>query len=232
MGQSFVIIRHGDYQQWANCPSALQPWALTARGVSQAKEAGAALASLAKVANLCIGKVMHCSTSLRAWQTAQLASQALGNLTGDAYTLEESEALCERSVGALANLTTEQIEQALAKDPRTDSLPSDWKTRPTYRLPVPGAESLQEAGHRVAAYIQSVLQRAAHAESNATPVFVGHGAAFRHAMVEMGILSLDALPSLSMHHAHPMLLTRHHNNAAWQLAAGEWKLRGKSHPLD
>ena len=172
-----ALIRHGDYQQRPDTPSAHQPFPLSPLGEQQARQAGVEIAEFAADLGLTLCPSLDCSSLLRAWQTAHILADSLPGNTD--YTLHSTMALAERSVGIAANLTTADIESLLAQDPRCDTPPENWKSNSHYCLPLPGAESLMTAGQRVA---QHLRQRTAEPVATDTlKVFVGHGAALRHA---------------------------------------------------
>ncbi|MEE4014937.1 histidine phosphatase family protein [Roseibium sp. FZY0029] len=219
-----ILVRHGAYHQKPDTPSALQPYALTDAGKAQAQEAGSEIADIAQQEGFRLAPEILCSRQLRAWQTAALLGQSLGERLGSDFTITEDEALAERSVGALANLTLREIEQVIADDPRTAPLPGDWKSNSHHRLPVQGAESLMDAGQRVAAFLE---QKMADLNDGAGPnarIFVGHGASMRHAAHCLGVLSFDQIRQLSMHHARAVVL-KLDENGTWAHHGGDWKQR-------
>ena len=55
-------------------------------------------------------------------------------------------------------------------------------------------------------------------------IFVGHGASIRHAAHHIGILDLEDIRRLSMHHARPVVLKRS-KNGTWHHHSGSWKER-------
>ena len=89
-----------------------------------------------------------------------------------------------------------------------------------------------DAGVRVAAYLRTTLARlqtdagAPGREGNAC-LFVGHGAAFRHAMHELGVLSLHDVRRFSLYHARPIVFEVR-TGEVWAHVAGDWKLRESS----
>ena len=215
-----ALIRHGDYQQRPDTPSAHQPFPLSPLGEQQARQAGVEIAEFAADLGLTLCPSLDCSSLLRAWQTAHILADSLPGNTD--YTLHSTMALAERSVGIAANLTTADIESLLAQDPRCDTPPENWKSNSHYCLPLPGAESLMTAGQRVA---QHLRQRTAEPVATDTlKVFVGHGAALRHAAFHLGVLSEAQIPQLSMFHARPRYLEK--TERGWQHIAGDWKQRG------
>jgi 2,3-bisphosphoglycerate-dependent phosphoglycerate mutase len=231
-------IRHGEYAQPPGVPSAHLPHGLTPRGREQARAAAHAVAEYAAQHALEIHCVLDCSRLRRAWETAHLLARELERLGAPPLTVQEFDDLGERSLGAAANLTIEQIEAVLAADPRFEVPPSGWKRDPTYVLPLPGAESLEHAGRRVARHVTARM-RALVGESS-LKLFVGHGGAFRHAARELGLLSHGDVERLSMQHAAPIYFEHSSvEHGADGLAgdrlthrAGQWRERTAASPLD
>jgi 2,3-bisphosphoglycerate-dependent phosphoglycerate mutase len=219
-----ILVRHGAYHQKPGTPSALQPFGLSDAGRRQAGDAGRELAALAAHHGWHLAPEVLCSCQQRAWQTATLLGQSLSEETGAVVTVTENEALAERSVGAFANLTISEIEQVLADDPRYAPPPEDWKSNSHYKLPAQGAESLLEAGERVATFLKTRLEALAAAPETNAQIFVGHGAAYRHAAHHLGVLAFDDIRKVSMHHAKPVVL-RFSPGAGWSHVAGDWKQR-------
>jgi 2,3-bisphosphoglycerate-dependent phosphoglycerate mutase len=217
-----ALIRHGDYRQLPDTPSAHQPFALTARGESQATACGDAIAGLLQRHGWSLAPVIDASVLLRAWQTASLIAERLRDLGLGAPCVEAFEALTERGLGIAGNLSLQQIAAVVEQDPRIAPLPPDWKADSRFRLPLPGAESLLDTGRRVAAHL---LERFPVTPSDrpVLKLFVGHGAAFRHAAYHLGALKSDELSRLSMHHAEPVVFQVH--DGAWTRIAGHWKRR-------
>ncbi len=213
-----ALIRHGDYQQLADTPSAHQPFALSEQGMAQSRRAAQSMAQTLQSHNWQLADRIHSSNLLRAWQTGNIISQHF-----NATRLLGHDALAERCLGSAANLTLTQIEAIIEQDPRFESLPANWKSNSHFRLPLQGAESLLEAGQRVANTLQQLAeQQPALTQDTLLPV-VGHGAAFRHAAYHLGLLSLQQVARLSMYHAQPVYLS--YNAGRWQHINGEWKLR-------
>lgn len=217
-----ILMRHGDYHQRPNTPSAHQPFGLTDTGRAQAVAGANLLTQMIDDQSWDLNPMVHSSALRRAWETAVCIKDAAfphGAVISNA-------ALNERSVGSVANLTVAEIEEILAADPRYDAPPPDWKSNSHYTLPFTGAESLMLSGQRVANYLKSVAQ------PGIATVCVGHGAAMRHAAHILGALDFDAIAKLSMYHATPVALAL---DAAGQArhVAGEWKVRQpKETPLD
>ncbi|WP_417820910.1 histidine phosphatase family protein [Terasakiella sp.] len=217
-----ILLRHGDYHQLEDTPSALQPFPLNEQGFLQAQDAVGLLKGFAERHNWQFDPIIECSNQLRSWQTADVICEAL-----DCFRdIKSNDHLSERQLGSAANLTVKVIEQVLNVDPRFENPPADWKSNSHYRLPLQGAESLMEAGERVANHIKHTLH---HLPSNTSDqpiakLFVGHGAAFRHAAHILGILAFEDIAKLSMYHAKPVALS-YDEDGTWFHVCGEWKVR-------
>ncbi|QPM92527.1 histidine phosphatase family protein [Pseudooceanicola algae] len=213
-----VFLRHGDYHQRKGAPSARQPFALTDAGLDQtcegAQELAAMLADLARP----LAPQAYTSRQLRAWQTATGLLERLRAQGHSLDPIKQTSALGERSVGAVANLTIAEIEAVLQADPRYEVPPPGWKSDSAYRLPFEGAESLAEAGARVARHLRDTLR------PGQVVLHVGHGASFRHACHQLGVLEKEDIPKLSTFHARPLLLC-HEADGRWHHLAGAWKVR-------
>jgi broad specificity phosphatase PhoE len=216
-----ALIRHGDYRQPTDVPSALLPYSLTSKGEQQALECAGLLQHYATAKHLTFNPIIDCSRQLRAYQTARgiIAGLELPDLLPREY-----EALAERSVGALANLNLQQISAIVDADPRHSALPHNWKASSDFCLPYQGAESLRQAGDRVAQHLESTWQTLAPRQLK---LIVGHGAAIRHAAARLGIIGEADIPALSMHHARPVYIQRD-EAGDWQRLDGDWKIRQKA----
>lgn len=222
-----AIVRHGDYRQLADTPSAHQPFELTPEGAEQARKAANTLREMAARRRWRLHAEVDSSRLLRAWQTATLIVEGLAAELGGAGSVREFDTLAERGLGIGGNLTVEQIERVMSVDPRYAVPPPDWKSNSNYRLPLPGAESLMEAGRRVAQHIEHrVDQLRGQASEDTLKIVVGHGAAFRHAAYHLGILQAERVAALSMHHAGPVCFERL-DDVGWRHVAGEWKVRAR-----
>jgi len=199
-----ALIRHGEYHQPAGVPSAHLPYGLTERGRVQASAAALALCDYARSEGLALDRTIDCSRMRRAWETAHLIDLGLTRSTGSSFTLRECDDLAERSLGCAANLSIDAIDAILLDDPRFEAPPPGWKRKSQYRLPLQGAESLDEAGTRVARHI--VEQGRLTSEEDTLKIVVGHGGAFRHAAHQLGLLARADLPRLTMRHAAPVYL--------------------------
>lgn len=220
-----AVIRHGDYRQLPDTPSAHQPFPLTTEGESQARRAAAALRETIDSKAWTLSAVVHSSQMLRAWQTAQIITRELSTSFPSPPQLIGFDALAERGLGCAANLSIPEIETIIHDDPRYPDLPRDWKSNSRFRLPLQGAESLLQAGSRVADHISRQMQAlASNAQSDTLQLFIGHGAAFRHAAYHLGILGYEQIAQLSMHHAQPLFL-EYLSGDGWRHIGGEWKIR-------
>ena len=216
-----ALVRHGDYHQLPGAPSAHQPFALNEQGEVQARDAGAALADILQREGWTLHPVIDSSRMLRAWQTATGIAEQLGRPDIQCF-----DALAERGVGCAANLTVQQIEQVLAEDPRYPVPPPGWKADSHYRLPLQGAESLMQAGERVAGHLRDSMAwlRDDVPPSGTLKIYVGHGAAFRHAAHHLGVLAFEQIAKLSMYHGVPVLLESL-PDGSWRQIGGQWKQR-------
>jgi 2,3-bisphosphoglycerate-dependent phosphoglycerate mutase len=226
-----ALLRHGDYFQLPDTPSALQPFPLTAKGIEQAQRSVALLRGALELFGWSLHPVVDSSRLLRGWQTAEVVCQTLERQGGEAMAIEQFDALAERSLGAGNNLNRQQIEAAVKADPRFDPLPADWKANSHFRLPLQGAESLMEAGRRVAAHLDArIAELQQEVERDTVKLFVGHGAAFRHAAHHLGVLPFEQIARLSMHHCRPVFLERKFIHV-WAHLTGEWKVRAADEPV-
>lgn len=222
-----ALVRHGDYRQLPDTPSAHQPFPLTDNGRQQACQAATSLQLEARSHGWLIAEEIHSSKLLRAWETAGIIADNLEN----AHRVRTYTDLAERSVGSVANLSVEQIAAIVREDPRYDPLPEDWKSKSDFCLPLQGAESLLQAGERVANHLLAAMQELAQRACNDTvQVFVGHGAAIRHAAHILGVLGLEDVARLSMYHAEPVYLEC--KETGWQHVAGRWKIRDRFNEID
>jgi 2,3-bisphosphoglycerate-dependent phosphoglycerate mutase len=222
-----ALIRHGDYRQLPETPSAHQPFPLTPEGEAQARQAGVTLRETVRAGGWVLSPSVDSSQLLRAWQTAQIISEELAAYFPAPPEVTGFDDLAERGLGSAANLSITAIEAIVREDPRFPELPADWKSNSRFQLPLQGAESLLQAGERVAAHINARMQAlAGQVTGDTLKLFVGHGAAFRHAAYHMGILAFEQIAQLSMFHAQPIFL-EYHAERGWQHIGGEWKVRAK-----
>ncbi|MDU0355845.1 histidine phosphatase family protein [Paraglaciecola aquimarina] len=219
-----AIIRHGNYQQLAHTPSALQPFPLNSQGKQQALAGAKELASLLDKHECMLAPQVDSSNLLRAWQTATIFIDELQQYFTSTPTLSGYDALAERSVGSAANLSIEQINAILAADPRFPAPPENWKSDSHYCLPLQGAESLLQAGQRVKQHLTDWANAsAATTTSKTVKLFFGHGAAFRHGAHHLGLLPFDKIAALSMYHARPIMFKV--EDGQFSHIDGSWKIR-------
>lgn len=217
-----IFMRHGAYEQPEDVPSAWLPYPLTSEGRRQAAAAVPKVRAQLKALGASLAPVVHASSLLRAVETARGFIEAFGR---DDLELVTTPDLKERGLGSMANLRVSEIEDIASRDPRVGPLPSGWKSAAHFRLPYGGAESLSEAGARVASYVERVVRVANQsARVSQAALFVGHGAAFRHAAVTLGVLELSQVRGLSMHHCDPLVVERI-EPGAWRHVSGAWKVR-------
>lgn len=224
-----AFVRHGEYQQPPGVPSAHLPYPLTQEGITQATDAAESINKMALDKGWDIYPIIDSSHQLRGWQTASIIASELQQHTNRNITVECYEQLAERCLGSAANLTVKQIESVITADPRFKPLPAGWKSDSNFKIPLQGAESLMQAGKRVMQHVtdsaNSLMQ---DASADTLKIFIGHGAAFRHAAVHMGLMTTEKAVSLSMYHCTPLYFERikgNSNNKKWQHIAGEWKIR-------
>jgi len=221
-----ALVRHGDYHQLPDTPSAHQPWPLNSAGETQAQEGVQLLHDMIVRNDWTLLPSIDSSRLLRAWQTAVIFADGLGGLAASMPQIESYDELAERSVGCLANLTSAQIEMVLHQDPRVSDPPADWKADSHYRLPLQGAESLLEAGERVASHLSQSMAALPSEDQDRVKIFIGHGAAFRHAAYHLGVLEFGQIRQLSMFHCQPVVL-EYLPDGHWHHIAGEWKVRSE-----
>ena len=107
--------------------------------------------------------------------------------------------MIERGLGSAANLTFEAIAELLSKDPRLGPLPKGWRRMPEFRLPLPGAESLMQAGSRVAARVAASIDAIPDDDpADIARLFVAHSGCLRHAAVVLGAIDVRHVAGLSM----------------------------------
>jgi len=220
----FALIRHGAYRQLPGVPSALQPFALTDEGINTVHEEAQLFKCWLKKEQYDLSPHILSSTSLRAWQTAKIYCEVLKYEFSAAPVIDQTPALCERNVGAVANLTVAQIEQVVNDDPRLDPLPDGWKSDSHFQLPFDGAESLMKAGERVASTLID------DAQDGLIHLHFGHGASFRHAAFHKTVIQMSDIARLSMHYGHPIVFQR--SEGGFTRLYGDWKIRQKSSELD
>ena len=222
MSARIVLIRHGAYEQLKNVPSALQPFPLTEAGEQEVREQARAFGEWLARHGLRLDPQIDSSTLLRAWQTAMIYAEELREYFDTEPQIASFPALCERSVGAVANLPIDEIERILMLDPRFETPPKNWKSDSHYCLPFDGAESLLEAGQRVADHIQTWQSQ--HHNNDLVKLFVGHGASIRHGAFHLTAIQFCDIKRLSMFYGHPVVFELAEDQQIIRLF-GEWKPR-------
>jgi 2,3-bisphosphoglycerate-dependent phosphoglycerate mutase len=218
-----AILRHGDYEQPPNVPSAHLPHPLTKTGDQQSRVGAQKILQWIKEHGYVLDPTIHCSSLLRAYQTASNITEVMEVAGHDVFNILEHDDLSERCVGAGANLTVSEIEAILDRDPRYQKPAPGWKSNSWFRLPFQGAESLMESGLRVAHHLQRTAADLDHGPKR-LKIIVGHGASIRHAALCLGLLKSSDIPKLSMHHAEPLFISRS-PTGQWEHWGGEWKIR-------
>ena len=208
-------------------PSAHQPYPLNASGEKHAIEAAGIIDEIRQQHGWSIAAEIDCSQMLRAWQTADIIVHKLDLQATTELQLQSFDELVERCVGSAANLTTDQIEKIIHDDPRFAELPHNWKSNSEYCLPLQGAESLLDSGNRVAEHLLRRLSELPASGVDTVKLFVGHGAAFRHAAFYLGVMKYDDIAHLSMFHGRPIFIELQ-QDGSWSQIAGEWKIRSKT----
>lgn len=220
-----AIMRHGAYQQPDGVPSAHLPYPLTEEGREDARVGTRTLLNEMSRHGWQLEPVIDSSSLLRAWQTAEAVAAEIGEATGNRPAVESFDALAERSVGSAANLTESRIEEIIACDPRFHALPRGWKSSSAFRLPFPGAESLIEAGERVARHMRDRMEAiGTGGTGDIVKLFVGHGGAFRHAAAGLGVMTVAEARARSMQYGGVVFLQAA-SNGPWHQVAGNWKMR-------
>lgn len=219
-------MRHAHFDRPSRLASAHLPYPLSSEGREQAKAAAESLLRIARELDLALDPTIETSQLLRAWETGHILAEELRRRTGQRFVVEERIELIERSLGSCANLLFEQIETLLARDPRLEPLPPEWRRSATFRLPVPGAESLLESGVRAARRIDRSLAGATapDPERDVLKLFVAHGGCLRHAAVARGILPVDEAIKLTMDYCGSVLIESI-GPERWRHVGGEWKKR-------
>jgi 2,3-bisphosphoglycerate-dependent phosphoglycerate mutase len=222
-----ALLRHGEYHQLPDTPSALQPFPLTSLGEQQAERSITLIQGVLQMFKWRFYPVIDSSRLLRGWQTAEVIRKGLQLGSQARLEIESFDDLAERSLGCAANLPLEQIASVLKDDPRFSPPPTGWKSDSHYRLPLQGAESLMDAGERVAEHLERrITELQGRVKTDTVKLFVGHGAAFRHAAHHLGLLAFEQITALSMYHCRPIFLERL-SDGTWQHLTGEWKIRAK-----
>ena len=107
--RAIALIRHGDYEQPADVPSALLPYGLTTKGADQARACVALINAFCRSHQLVVRPVLHCSRQVRAYQTATIIAAGLK----DGGAGEDEVERAEKELEALTKSHTDRIDEAL-----------------------------------------------------------------------------------------------------------------------
>jgi len=92
-----AFIRHGDYHQLANVPSALQPFDLNEQGKLQSLNAVKLIKTTLQENSWKLLPMIDSSQLLRAWQTANIITENLKNESDEPLEIQCFDDLAERS---------------------------------------------------------------------------------------------------------------------------------------
>lgn len=218
-----AFVRHGHFERPEGTASAHSLYPLSAEGRGQAARAAVPILEMCRDLGLEIDPQIEASQLLRAWETAKILGAALGEATGQTFRVMQRDELIERGLGSATNMNFERVHELLAADPRLGPLPEGWRRMPEFRLPVQGAESLMQAGARVATRVASSLERVPDSDPrNVVRLFVAHSGCLRHAAVVLGALDVRTVPELSMDFAQTVMIEKL-PNGDWVHVAGQFR---------
>ncbi len=95
-----ALIRHGDYQQLPETPSAQQPFPLNSEGEIQAQQGAQLLHDMLVRNDWILVASIDSSHMLRAWQTAKIFADRLSTLALSPLQIESYDELAERSISS------------------------------------------------------------------------------------------------------------------------------------
>jgi 2,3-bisphosphoglycerate-dependent phosphoglycerate mutase len=222
-----AFVRHGHFDRPEGTASAHSLYALSAEGRGQAERAAGPVLEMCQDLALEIDARIEASQLLRAWETANILGHALtermAERTGQRFHVIQRDELIERGLGSAANMTFDRIHELLAADPRLGPLPDGWRRMPEFRLPVQGAESLMQAGARVAARVATSMDSIPDEDPrDLVRLFVAHSGCLRHAMVALGALDVRTVPGLSMDFAQTIMVEKL-PNGDWVHVGGQFR---------
>jgi 2,3-bisphosphoglycerate-dependent phosphoglycerate mutase len=219
-----LVTRHARYEQPLGVVGAHLPYPLTGEGKAEARAAADRVLAFVAAYRCDLETVIDCSSLLRAYETAWILSRALTERRREPFTVREFPELTERSVGAATNLSLREIDSVMQRDPRMDEAPAGWERDPHYRLPFPGAESLVEAGARVARHIREAAEaiRRRGGGEDRMKIVVGHSGSLLHALVHLGAFDLDAVSELTLPYARPVPIAQDAEAGGWNLLDRTW----------
>lgn len=226
-----ALVRHGHFDRPEGTASAHSLYPLSAEGRGQAARAVDPILEMCADLGLEIDGRIEASQLLRAWETAQIIAATLpermaermADRKGQRFHVVQRDELIERGLGSAANLPFERIHELLAADPRLGRLPRGWRRMPEFRLPVQGAESLMQAGSRVAARVATSLDSIPDDDPrDVVRLFVAHSGCLRHAAVVLGALDVRTVPELSMDFAQTVMI-ENLPNGDWVHIGGQFR---------
>lgn len=218
-----AFIRHGHFDRPDDTASAHSLFPLSETGWAQATAAAVTVAALCEEHSLEIDKRIEASQLLRAWETANLLSEGLAARTGQSLHVIQRDELIERGLGSAANISFRRIQEMIEADPRIGPLPEGWRRIPEFRLPVQGAESLMQAGSRVAARVAASIESIPEDDPrDVVRLFVAHSGCLRHAAVALGAIDVRNVASLSMDFLQTVLIEQN-PNGEWIHLAGKFE---------
>ena len=218
-----AFVRHGHFDRPEGTASAHSIYPLSEEGRGQAARAAASILELCRDLNLEVDSRIEASQLLRAWETAKILGASLGEKLDRRFYVIQREELIERGLGSATNMTFERIHELLAADPRLGPLPEGWRRMPEFRLPVQGAESLMQAGARVAGRVAASMESIPDDdERDVVRLFVAHSGCLRHAAVVLGAVDVRVVPELSMDFAQTVMLEKL-PNGDWVHVGGQFR---------
>ena len=218
-----VLVRHGHFDRPEDTASAHSLLPLSETGRAQAEAATGVMAARCADHGLTIDKRVEASQLLRAWQTANVLCEQLTQYTNTTHHVIQRDELIERGLGSAANITFTRIRELVALDSRLGDLPEGWRRTPEFRLPFPGAESLMDAGKRVATRIEQSMDSISDDDSqDVARLFVAHSGCLRHAAVVLGALDVRRVSGLSMDFVQSVLIEKL-PDGSWVQLAGEFQ---------
>lgn len=213
-----VVLTHGTHQNWGPSHGYLSE-RLNPLGEQQAKTCAEDLIRYCRQHELLINEEIHTAPSLKAYQTAHILAHEISQGQEHLEVLE-CEQLSERKLGEATNLSLDEIEQILKLDPRTQSPSRGWEHNSWYKLPFSGAESLMEAGLRVAAHLQKCTEEL-HFGPKRCQVVIADSNAICHAASCLGLIQSKDIPQRKLAPCAPLFLHRRHRGH-WELISGQW----------
>ena len=223
-----VLVRHGAFDRPEQTASAHSFYPLNTLGREQAVAAATPILQMCEEQGVELDSRIEASQLLRAWETANLLGESLSEKTGQSFHVVQRDELIERGLGSATNMTFDRIHELLAADPRLAPLPAGWRRMPEFRLPLPGAESLMQAGARVAARISASMDAISETDSrDVGRLFVAHSGCLRHAAVVLGALDVRIVAELSMDFTQAVMLEKL-PNGDWIHLAGAFQ---KTHSI-